>query len=114
MAEQPAKPRKHVPKIPPAFQPGEWELADVNAIQALERGTATKEQQKRALEWILYQACKFADFPFRPGEDGRRDTDFALGRQFPAKQIVKLMRLNLGALPRREPRADDHDETRGD
>lgn len=120
MAEQPEvprpknagerQPRKHQPKIPPVFQPAEWELADVGALQALERGTASPEQQKRALMWILRGACGMGDFLYRPGEDGRRDTDFALGREFPAKQIVKLLRLNLAALPKRDPRADPHHE----
>lgn len=111
MAEQRPSPKKHLPKIPPAFEPGKWELADVAAVQALEHGRATPEQQRRALNWILYQACKLGDFHFRPGgDDGRRETDFALGRVFPAQQIVKLMRLNLAALPRREPSADPHED----
>lgn len=104
------KPRKHVPRVQPAFQPGEWEQADISALQALEHGRATPEQQKRALRWILHQACKYTDVLYRPGEDGRRDTDFALGRAFPAQQIVKLLRLNLAALPKRDARADPHED----
>lgn len=120
MAEQPSvprprnaaekPPRKHRPTIPPVFQPAEWELADASALQALERGNASPDQQKRALTWILRDACGMGDFLYRPGEDGRRDTDFALGREFPAKQIVKLLRLNLAAFQRRDPRADPHHE----
>lgn len=109
--EERSTPRQHVPRVPPAFQPADWEPADVSAIQALERGSATPEQQKRALNWWLYKACGLGQLAFRPGgEDGRRNTDFALGRQFPAQQTVKLMRLNLGAIPRRDSRADQHED----
>lgn len=114
MAElKPKPPKKHVPRIPPVFAPGKWELADITALQALERGTATAEQQKRALRWIRKEACKEGDFLFRPGEDGRRDTDFALGREFPAKQIAKMLQLDPAVLKRRELNADEHDETEG-
>lgn len=96
-----------------AFEPPLWESVHVSAMQALERGQANSEQQKIALAWIINGAAATYDEPYRPGEAGRRDTDFALGRAFVGRQIVKLMRLQLGVLPKREPRADAHDPTAG-
>ena len=76
-------------------------------MQALERGEATKDQQARALRWVIVAAAATYDMPYRPGaEDGRRDTDFALGRMFVGQQIVKLIRMNLAAIPNEDPRAD--------
>lgn len=96
-----------------AFEPPVWLPKHVSAMQALERGQASHEQQKTALDWIINGAAATYDEPYRPGEAGRRDTDFALGRAFVGRQIVKLMRLNLAALPKKEPRADAHDPTLG-
>lgn len=111
MPEQP-KPRKraaprynasdHGPWIPP-----QWAKADAASLQALQFGRATAEQQKRALDWIVKAAAGAYDMSYRPGaEDGRRDTDFAEGRRFVGLQIVKLLGLNLTALPNDEPMAD--------
>ncbi len=83
------------PWVPPAY-----DLADVAAIQALERGDATKEQQQRALKWVIEAACGTYDMSYRPGEEGRRDTDFAEGKRFVGSQIVKLLKLNLSLLRR--------------
>lgn len=109
--EQPKPPRAAVPTrsalaarapwLPPAY-----ELADVTALQALERGNASPEQQRRALGWVINLAAGTYDLAYRPGLEGARDTDFALGRQFVGQQIVKLLNLLPSALPRREPQAD--------
>jgi len=90
--------------LPPAY-----EIADVAAMQALERGDANTEQQQRALRWIIEVAGARNDMSYRPGgEEGRRDTDFAEGRRFVANQVVKLLRLNLGIL-RRLPESVAHE-----
>jgi hypothetical protein len=111
-SEQPEAPRTRrkagsggsAPWLPP-----EYELADATALQALQVGKATPEQQKRALDWIIRQAAATYDFPYRPG-DSDRDTNIALGRQFVGQQIVKLLSLAVGAL-RRGPFSDPHDPT---
>jgi hypothetical protein len=73
-----------------------WEVPDAAAIQALDRGDATADQQRRALDWIINKAAGYYDLSYRPGgEEGRRDTDFAEGRRFVGGQIVKLSKLNL-------------------
>lgn len=87
---------EHAPWKPPSFDP-----ADAEAFQALARGNATGAQQKRALDWLVKSACSTYDMSYRPGEDGRRDTDFAEGRRFVGLQIVKLLNLKIGLLTKR-------------
>lgn len=88
---------EHAPWKPPAFEP-----ADADAIQACARGTATPEQQKRAIDWVVMHACGTYDFAYRPGgPEGDRDTCIALGRQLVGQQIVKLMKLKIGLISQR-------------
>lgn len=111
--EQPKAPKR--PSRQNVLENGPWlpapyELADVSAIQALVAGTASAEQQRRAMAWIINVAAGTYDMAYRPGtEDGRRDTDFALGKAYVGQQIVKLTRLNIGALRGRHPNADPHE-----
>ena len=83
-----------------AWYPPDWELADASAIQALERGEATPEQQKRALKWIVETASSTYDLSYRP--ESERDTAFAEGRRFVGLNIVKLLKLQLSLLRRKE------------
>lgn len=81
------------------WKPIPWEPADVAAIQALARGDASADQQKRALDYIIHGLAATYDLSYRPGgEDGRRDTDFAEGKRFVGTQIVKALKLNLAAI----------------
>ena len=86
------------------WQPAPYEIADVTALQALVRGDASPDMQKRAIDWIIRSACGTYDFAYRPNSE--RDTSLALGRQFAGQQIVKLLRLNPAGLRRSEPNAD--------
>lgn len=93
-----------------AWTPAEWELADASAMQGLANGTASPEQQKRALRWIIEQASGLYDMSFHPGgEEGRRDTDFAEGRRSVGNQIVKLIKADLATMRRKENNADPHE-----
>lgn len=78
-------------KIPAEYAPAEFKKADVVALQALMLGTADKDQQKRALNFIINQVCKTYDLPYRPGDT--HATSFALGRAFAGQQIVHLLKL---------------------
>jgi len=70
-------------------------------MQALAKGTASAHQQRVALDWIMYRASNYLDEPYRPGGDeGSRDTVFALGRAFVGRQIAKLLNVNLSVLAR--------------
>lgn len=106
MAER--KPKRVVPVS--ACYPPDYEVADAAAIQALHRGEATADQQRRALKWLIERAAGTYDQSYRPGADeGRRDSDFAEGRRFVGLQTVKLLRVNLATLKRDDPRADEHE-----
>lgn len=90
------------------WMPVDWALADATAMQALARGVADAEQQRRAMDWILRKACGLPDWAFHPGQSDR-DTNIALGRQFVGHQIMKLQQAPLGQLRHDEPRADAHE-----
>lgn len=76
--------------------PSPYELADVNAVKGLAAGTASPEQQQRALKWLIENACATYELSYRPTSD--RDTSFAEGRRFVGLQIVKMLHINTSAL----------------
>lgn len=80
---------------PPANLPAVYGIPDVAAIQALAFGTATPDQQRRALEWIVNSACGTYDSEYRSND---REHAYASGRRFVGLQIVKMTKLNLGKL----------------
>ena len=104
MAEQPSKRKSEpAPRIPPrlasSWLPVEWDLADASAIQALARGDAREDQQRRALHWILVQACAVDEPSYCPGaEEGRRDSDHHEGRRWVGLQIRKLLNVAVSKL----------------
>lgn len=79
------------------WKPADWAVQDAAAIQALQRGDATPEQQRHALTFIVNTIAATYDGSFRPGPDGDRVTAFAEGKRFVGNQIVKLANLNLSA-----------------
>lgn len=68
------------------------------AIQALQRGEATPDQQQRAFDWIVNQAANTYDLEYRTEP---RDHAFCSGRRFVGLQIIKLLKLNMAALTRK-------------
>src|SRR5258707_423599 len=91
-----------MPRKPPpgaSWLPPKWELADAGAMQALSRGEASSDQQKRALDWIINAACATYDMWFEPGgEEGGRATDFGEGRRMVGGEIINLIKVNLSKL----------------
>lgn len=81
------------------FVPAIYELPDATAFQALQRGDASPDQQKRALDWLIKQGAGTYEFHYYPSD---RDTAFALGRSFVGQQVVKLLTLNLMSLRREQ------------
>lgn len=66
-------------------------------------GTASADQQRRALKYIIEVLCGTYDMSYQPGDgDGRRDSDFAEGKRFVGNQIVKFVNMNLASLERME------------
>lgn len=86
------------------WKPTDFDDAEAAAFQALARGAASADQQKRALDWLVKKCCRTYDLSYRPGaEQGRRDTDFAEGRRSVGLEVVKLINVKIGNLqPRRE------------
>lgn len=78
------------------YVPPDWEPADVSAIQALVRGDATPDQQRRAVDYIINDIADTYGLSYRPESD--RDTAFAEGKRFVGLQIVKATKLNLASL----------------
>jgi hypothetical protein len=81
--------------VPPPYAPADFIPADVSALQALERGDATPEQQRRALKWIIEQAAMTYDLSYRTDT---RDHAFAAGRAFTGQQVVRMLKFNLEAI----------------
>lgn len=71
--------------------PKEVEPADIRAIQDLEQGKASPEQQKRALDLIIntFSATYYPSFRNDP-----RSSDFMEGRRFVGLELVTLLKLN--------------------
>lgn len=81
-----------------AFKPPSREPADVTAIQLLEQGECPPDLQKRALEWIVFEACKTYDLSYRPGDT--HETAFAEGRRFVGLEIVSMLKIDPKKLRR--------------
>lgn len=81
------------PKKAPPYFACSWEVPDAAALQALAAGTASEDQQRRALDWIINQAAGTYDVSFQPGLADA--TAFHEGRRFVGLQVVKLLKLNL-------------------
>lgn len=91
-----------VKPVPPApvDQPAGFEIADVAAIQAVYRGEASPEQQKRAMDWIVKSAAQIGGQSFRAGDS--HATAFAEGRRFVGAQTLGLLGLRLDDLKRKK------------
>lgn len=81
--------------IPPYLR-CDYDLPVVSAVQALQRGEASPEQQKGFLSWLINQAAATYGQSFQ--ESGDRETVFAEGRRFVGLQCVKLLHLSTNAL----------------
>jgi len=80
---------------PIAEMPAAYEIHEVAALQALQKGTATPDQQKLALDWVVNKAALTYDLEYRTDA---RDHAFCSGRRFVGLQVVKMLKLNLTAL----------------
>lgn len=88
-----------MPKREP-WHPPVYDKPDIRAIQALAEYAAgvgappSPTECKRALDWIVNNACGTYDEPFRPGDGSVRD--YLLGRRSVGLAIVKLINLKVG------------------
>ena len=68
------------------------------ALKALRAGLANAAQQRIALDWVLFDLCKIRDELFVPrasGVDGRRITDYMLGRRSVGLQVARAFELPI-------------------
>lgn len=85
-------------------KPARWleekvQAADIRAVQDLEQGIATSDQQKRALSYIINNLCATYQPSYRVNQ---RDSDFMEGRRFVGLELVTLLKLNASAITRGE------------
>lgn len=73
-------------------EPPHYDDQVIAAMRALATGTANEGQQKRAWDWIVYQASGYMDLSYRPlAQGGDRATTFMEGRRFVGAQMLKLL-----------------------
>ncbi len=78
-----------------AYDPVDYEPADVRAIQLLAQGECPPELQKRALKWIIEVAAATYDQSYMGNAN---DTIFREGRRFVGNSVVKMLKLKASAL----------------
>lgn len=82
------KPHERTLKADPRDYP-DYTEADVQALRALNRGEATTDQQRRAVEYLVNWVCCTYDMAYRPSE---RETLLQLGKQMVGQHVVWLLK----------------------
>lgn len=88
------------------WKPPDHDESVVYAVRALVEGSANAGQQKLLADYLRYITDLDA-MSYRPGEEGRRDTDFAEGKRFVGREFFKLLHplyTPNAALPAKRPR----------
>ena len=78
------------------------------AFRALFDGKANEGQQKRAMEWLLLNACHIGTLSF---EDTERDTAFREGERWIGLQIAKMREPEALALVQGKSKAKEASKT---
>ena len=102
--------RAWAPKKDP-WMPPDRDDAVIWASLAFSKGLATESQQRLLWDWMMYQTGAgdgWADLSFRPGEEGRRATDFAEGKRFIGLQLKSNLH------PLRRPKVRPEVETKSE
>ena len=96
MAERVKEPPKWMTQPrKPAWVPANYTTADVGALKATWEGTATPDEMRQALQWIIAEAGQYGEISYRSEKDGGAlETAFAEGRRFVAQQVQKLIGLD--------------------
>jgi hypothetical protein len=70
------------------------EDADIFALQAIAKGTASSAQQQRVYDYVVRTLCETDRMTFWPGgEDGKRATDFAEGKRWVGLQLRRIAKM---------------------
>jgi hypothetical protein len=94
MARAPREERKGPPPDEVYWRPPGYDVADIVACQALEKGEANKDQQLRFVRWF-HKACRTYGMTYSPKSD--RDSAFAEGRRHIGRWFVNLCQFNPAA-----------------
>jgi len=89
-----------VTEIKRPWQPAAYDEFTTASVRALFNGQASEPQQKRFVEWLMFEVCGVGDLSYRA--DSERDTAFAEGKRFVALQVFKLTKIPPGALSKAE------------
>ena len=82
--------------VPVSLQVAAITIRETRAIKALAKGEASPEQQKLALEVIMFKFSGFGDVPFVPGAPD--ESAFMSGRSFVGNRINRHLRQTVAAL----------------
>ena len=108
MAQQTLWRPKKDPWLPP-----DHDESVIYAFRSLVAGVANEGQQKLLVDYLKYITDLDA-MSYRPGEDGRRDTDFAEGKRFVGRELFKLLHplLTPGQRPKKSALATAQERIR--
>lgn len=73
----------------PLWESAPFDIADAQALKAMNEGVAEPHQQQRAIQWITKVAARLNRLSFDP--ESERATAFAEGRRFVGMQIRRLI-----------------------
>ena len=86
------------------------EIADGYAIQALSKGIADENQQRRAFKCIVEELCGTYGMTFSPESD--RLTSFAEGKRHIGRLLIGIATINLGAVKAADERIEKRSVTK--
>lgn len=69
------------------FKPAAYDESVLYAFRALFEGKANESQQKRAMEWLIFNACHIGQISFVPSQ---RMSDFLEGQRSVGVQIARM------------------------
>lgn len=76
-----------------------YEVYDITALQALAKGVANSDQQKRVLKWIIEDVCQTYQWQYKETE---RETNISLGRQLVGQILAGQTKLDVSKLRSKE------------
>lgn len=82
--------------MPPPWLPPEWEPPDLRAVQQVWAGTASPEQQQRAMRWIAFTLADKDGMGWHP-QDAHL-ADFAAGRRWVGRELTKALMINVAVI----------------
>lgn len=88
------------PVLPPRVS-----VAEITALKAIFAGSASEQQQKAGMAWIVHQAAGLDFLAWYPGSEGQRASDFAQGKRsvgLNIKRVIEMSAADVEALAAKE------------